>query len=106
MKRPYFASWNHSRRFALAASCPSTPVSTASRPRPSLRAGLAPLGPLCSRQASTAAIGRRILESERITGDLAGGVGDKERYVAALWYHDANRHVGELVGVDLVEFAA
>src|SRR5687767_3863937 len=103
MKRPYFASWNHSRRFALAAS-PSTRCSTASRSSSSLRVGLATLGPLCSSKTSAAAISRRSGEV-RITFDLAASVGDKERHVAALGHDDANRCLCQLVSVDLVELA-
>src|SRR5687767_14931475 len=106
MKRPYFASWNHSRRFAFAASCPSTPISTAPRSISSLRTAFAPLRPLgsCSCKASATAIRRRS-GAVRFTGDLAA-VGDEERHITALRHDDANRCVRQLVSVDLVELPA
>src|SRR4029450_716103 len=111
MKRPYFASRNHSRRLAFAASLdacpdPSTPRSTALRLPSSLRTGpstrpttagrvagslrvtLATLGS-SSRQASTASDRRRTRESEGITGDLAASVCDEERHGGAFGHDDA-----------------
>src|SRR5688572_13765729 len=105
MKRPYLASWNHSRRLAFAASCdPSTPISTAARLRSSLRVRLAPLAS-CSRQTSATAIGRRRLNTVRITGTLAADVRHEEWHVAAFRHHDANRRMRELDGIDLVELS-